>query len=138
MQGNHDSMLELCEWKGDAAQWVRRVFETLVGFSEAEPHWRALSVEFMAHGMRNPSIGRRIASMHQVARELIAAPLRESEEYRTGRMTVEPETVAACMVAMIDGFLIHASMEPDELPLAELGERLEPLLRSCFLENRDE
>ncbi len=132
MGGNTERFMEVCQWEGDAPRWLRQVFETIVRFSERDPNWRALSVEFMAHGMRNGQIGQRIATMHQQARQLIAAPLRDSEEFRSGRMAVDPDTVAACMVALIDGFLIHASMEPNELPIRQLGQRLEPLLRAWF------
>jgi AcrR family transcriptional regulator len=132
IDGNHERFMEVCQWEGDAPKWLRRVFETIVRFSERDPNWRALSVEFMAHGMRNAEIGQRIATMHQQARQFIAAPLRESEEFRSGRMAVNPDTVAACMVALIDGFLIHASMEPQELPIEQLGQRLQPLLQAWF------
>lgn len=132
VSGNADRLMTVCQWEGDAAQWLRKVFDTIVSFGRHEPNWRALSVEFMAHGMRDARIGRSIASMHRQARELIATPLRESEEFHSGRMIVDPDMVATCMVALIDGLLIHASMEPDEMPVQQLGRRLEPLLRLWF------
>jgi AcrR family transcriptional regulator len=131
---NHQRLMELCPWRGDCAQWLSDVFDTLAGFAHGETHWRALSVEFMAHGMRNPAIGKRIARMHEEFRGMVADTLRQSDVYRSGRMTVDPDMVAACLGALIDGLMIHATMDPETLPSSALADRLQPLLAAWFRE----
>jgi AcrR family transcriptional regulator len=127
LRRNHQRLLELCPWSGDGGSWMKDVFETLVDFARGDARWRALSVEFMAHGMRSPAIGQRIGRMHQEFRTMVAGTLRQSEAFRSGRMRVDPDVAAACLGAMIDGLMIHATMEPEALPIAQLATRLQPL-----------
>ncbi len=132
LRRNHQKITELCPWQGDCGEWLKDVFETLVGFARQDARWRALSVEFMAHGMRNPAIGARIGNMHREFRSMVADTLRDSEAYRSGKMKVDPEMAAACLGALIDGLMIHSTMEPETLPAESLAPRLQPLLCTWF------
>jgi len=132
LKRNHQRLLELCPWEGNCGQWLTNVFATLVGFAAQDESWRVLSVEFMAHGMRNPQIGARIGLMHQDFRRIVAETLRRGPEFRQGPQRLDPEAVAACVGALIDGLVIQSSLEPAELPIATLGKRVEPLLQAWF------
>ena len=134
IQGNHERLLELCPWKGSCAQWVSDMFSTMVSFGDRDPIWRALSAEFMAHGVRDPRIGRRIGEMHEVLRSLIADTLRQCASYGMQSLAADPEIIAAVLVAMLDGVGLHTALEPDRLPVAETLERLKPLLEAWFPE----
>jgi AcrR family transcriptional regulator len=129
---NRSRFHEICRWRGDAAAWTERVFGALLGFSQSDASWRALAIEFMAHGMRDPRVGQRIGRMHREWRELIAEPLRSSDAWREGRMAADPGDVAACVVAMVDGVILQASMEPDGPTMQDLAERMMPLLDAWF------
>lgn len=132
VQRNQSRLLEVCPFEGRAAEWVHCLLLRLLSFSQEDRAWPALSVEFMAHGMRDTEIGRHFARIHQEWRQLIVRFLRESEEFRTGRMAASPETVAACVVALLDGFIIQASLEPDQLPTSEVAHWLDPLIIAWF------
>lgn len=137
ISGNNQRLLELCRWEGDTAGWLGRLFETLVGFSQNEPNLRALSAEFMALGMRNASVGRRIAEMHCNFRDLVAGVIAASEKCSPGQVQADARLIAIALGAMLDGLLIHASIEPDVLPMPETARRLRPLLAAwCAPEPR--
>jgi hypothetical protein len=86
----------------------------------------------MANGMRHPEIGRRISAMHARWRDLFAQTLRESEEYRDGRMRGTPEAIAATLVAMVDGFIVQIGMEEDPSSKETLMAMVTPLLDAWF------
>jgi len=132
MLGNHERLLQLCPWQGSCAQWVTDMFLTMVGFGAGQHVWRSLGAEFMAHSLRDPRIAQRISDAHQVLRDLIADTLRRCALEQGQTMAAEPETIAAVLVALLDGIALHTSMEPDRLPLAETLEGLKPLLAAWF------
>jgi AcrR family transcriptional regulator len=119
-------------FEGSAATRLQHAVETILGFAQENPGWRALSVEFMAHGMRNERIAEHIGRVHHEWREVIAGLLRDSTEYKRGQMAVDPDDVAACVVALLDGFIIQCSMEPERLPMHAMGVRLRPLIQAWF------
>jgi AcrR family transcriptional regulator len=133
---NRARFLQTCRPEASAADWITCVVETICSFAQEDPTWSALSVEFMAHAMRDTGLGQRIATMHHAWRDLIAASLRESEDFRTGRMTVEPDTVAVCLVALLDGLIIQGRVEADGPTLAERARSLGPLLQAWFPSSR--
>ena len=136
MSGNHQRMMEICPWKGSCSQWVTDVFRTLVSFGAADPVWRALGAEFMAHGLRDPRIGQRLGQAHQELRQIIAGTLRRCARDQSQAMTTDPETIAAVLVALLDGLGLHTSLEPNTLPVAETLDKIKPLLAAWFPEER--
>jgi AcrR family transcriptional regulator len=125
---------ELCQLEGSASSWVKHVLRTLLNFSTESKNMRSLSMEFMAAGMRQAEIGDRITLMHQSWRALFADTLRQSREYREGRIRASPEAIAYALVAMVDGFIVQIGMENDPLTKEDLMERIEPLLDAWFVE----
>lgn len=134
LQGNLTRVKTLCRLEGSASEWLVQVLSTLMDFSAENKGLRALSIEFMANGMRNPDIGRRITTMHQRWRELFAETLRGSREYREGRLAASPEAIASSMVAMVDGFILQIGMEADPLSKEKLMRTLRPLLETWIRE----
>lgn len=134
LANNRERLTAVLRWEGDAAARLQHSIETILGFAEENANWRALSMEFMAHGMRNPRIAEHIGRVHHEWRLVFAGLLRDTDEYRAGRMTIDPDTVAAGIVAWIDGFIIQCSMEPDRLPMRDMGARLRPLIQAWFKE----
>jgi AcrR family transcriptional regulator len=124
----------LCRLEGSAAEWLVKVLDTLLTFSLEIKDWRSLSIEFMAHGMRNADIGKRIADMHAHWRRLFAEALRESDEFKRGQMVATPEAIASTLVAMIDGFIMQVSMEDDPRAKERLLAQLRPLVQAWFQE----
>jgi AcrR family transcriptional regulator len=123
-----ERLLDLCRWEGDTAEWLGRLFETIVGFSQSEPVWRALSAEFMVLGMRDPSVRQRVAEMHRDFRDQVASVLAAGADCRGGRLIADPDIVAVAVGAMLDGVVIHSAIEPDALPMPETAHRLKPML----------
>ena len=124
----------LCRLQGSAAEWLLSVLDRLLDFSLEIEDWRSLSFEFMAHGMRNPAIGERIAGMHANWRRMFAETLRESDEFKRGRVVASPEAIATTLVAMIDGFIVQVGMDSDPAAKERLMQQLEPLIRAWFKE----
>jgi AcrR family transcriptional regulator len=129
---NQARVQELCRMNGTARDWLLRLLNTLLDFSVENQGVRALSMEFMAQGMRHPEIGARIATMHQTWRDLFAATLRESPEHREGRMHGTPEAIAYAIVAMVDGFIVQIGLEPEPGSKEALMARVEPLIDAWF------
>jgi AcrR family transcriptional regulator len=132
LQGNMARFQEQCPWKGNCAQWLLDTLQTMAGFTETDPTWRALSIEFMAHGIRDRRVGQRIAHMHQRFRQFLADTLRHSEAFLNQRMAADPEVIAATVTALLDGVIMHSSIEPKTLPAAEFIQHIQPLLAAWF------
>lgn len=131
---NQARVQALCRMEGSARAWLFRLLDTLLDFSAENQGVRALSMEFMAIGMRHPEIGARITSMHQNWRDLFAETLRASPEHREGRMRGTPEAVAYAIVAMVDGFIVQVGLDPDPRSKEALLARIEPLVDAWFVE----
>ena len=117
----------------DAARdWLVRLLNTLLDFSVENQGMRALSMEFMAQGVRHPEIGARIATRPQAWRDLFAATLRASPEHLEGRMRGSPEAAAYAIVAMVDGFIVQIVLERDPGTKEALMARVEPLVGAWF------
>lgn len=122
----------LCRREGSAREWLKHVLGTLLNFSAESKSMRALSMEYMANGMRHPEIGARITAMHQRWRDLFADTLRHSPEYEQGRLKGSPEAIAYALVAMIDGFIVQIGMESTPHAKETLMTHVEPLLDAWF------
>jgi AcrR family transcriptional regulator len=127
--GNIERVMERCPWEGDPVQWVKDVLRTLLGGSQNGSGWAALSIEFVAHGMRDPRAAKHIARIHREWREVIAGAIQDC------KCLIDPDVFAAAIVAMIDGCLIQVSMEPDWLDMEDVADYLEPLIAACFQED---
>lgn len=132
LEGNMDMLKQRCPWVGDCGQWLKDTLLTLASFTETDPSWRALSVEFMAHGIRDGRVGEQIARMHRRFRQFVTDELREGSAARGQRMVAAPEDIAAAVTALLDGMIIHSSIEPQTLPVGEFIRRIEPLLAAWF------
>lgn len=126
-KGNRERLMQACCWEGDAGQWLYKVFKTIMDFPQDDLRWQKVSIEYMSYGVRNPRIAQYFARMHQDWRELIAAPLRDSQEYLSGRFAADPDTIASCVIGLIDGLIIHGCLEPETLSLKTIVQQLEPL-----------
>lgn len=131
---NQARVQELCRMNGSAHDWLLRLLDTLLDFSAENQGVRALSMEFMAQGMRHPEIGARIGTMHQAWRDLFAATLRASPEHREGRMRASPEAVAYAIVAMVDGFIVQIGLEGVPDSKEALMAQIKPLIDAWFAE----
>lgn len=109
-------------------EWLRSLLQGLLHFADSDKQWAALSVEFMVQAMRDERLGQRLALMHQDWRRLISDKLRATDAYKAGKMAADPDTVAAAVMAMIDGLIIHASMEPEILSDARIDQIVEHLI----------
>lgn len=132
LERNQARVLALCQLDGPARDWLLQLLDTLLDFAPENQHVRALSLEFMAQGMRHEEIGARLTNLHQTWRDLFAAHLRASPEYHEGRMRGTPEAIAYAIVAMIDGFIFQVGLDPDPTAKEATLERIRPLVDAWF------
>jgi AcrR family transcriptional regulator len=132
LERNLERVQLLCRSDGPAAVWLTQLLETLIDVSPESQPMRSLSMEYMAHGMRHPQIGARIAAMHERWRDLFAATLRRSPEHREGRMRGTPEAIATTFVALIDGLIVQIALDPEAHAKETLMADVAPLLHAWF------
>jgi AcrR family transcriptional regulator len=128
VKNNRQRVEELYAAEMHPARWLRSTLESLLHAAQTDKTWAALSIEFMVQGMRDERLGRRLALIHQSWRTLIADKLRASEAFASGRMAADPDAVAAVVVALIDGFIIQASMETELLDSDRIDQYVELLI----------
>ncbi len=115
------------------AEWIKRSFSAIIGFSD--PAGQLFSLQVMMAGMRpgNERIGALVAAIHAEWRSLITDMVKLSEEYRNGQIQGEPDVIAVGIMALIDGLLIHSRLEPETFTENAFVERLAPLLKRWVL-----
>jgi AcrR family transcriptional regulator len=111
------------------AQWIERSFSAIMSF--ADPAQQQFSLEMTMAGLRrgNERIGAMVAEIHAEWRRLITEMVMLSNEYREGRLAGEPDIIAVGIMALIDGLLMHARLEPEEFTRQAFVGRLAPLLQ---------
>ena len=132
LERNLQRVQMLCRSDGPAATWLVELLDTLIDVSADGKSMRSLSMEYMANGMRTPAIGAPIAAMHARWRDLFAATLRRSPEYREGRMRGTPEGIAMAFVALIDGLIVQIGVDHDAITKEALMADVTPLLHAWF------
>jgi AcrR family transcriptional regulator len=128
VRNNQKRIQTLYGQETDAARWLTSLLQSLLSPTRLEKQWAALSIEFMVQGMRDDRLGSRLALIHDDWRRVIAAKLRDTDSFGLGQLAASPETIAAAVVAMIDGFIIQASMEPDLLNRIRIDQLVEQLV----------
>jgi AcrR family transcriptional regulator len=121
---NRARFVDTCRAHPDLVARVLCIVETIADYAGEDPEWAALSVEFMAHAMRNAAVGERVARLHAEWRTLIVDLLRDAAPAQ-----VDIDALAVCLVALLDGLIMHARMEPALFTGAGLRARVEPLVR---------
>lgn len=111
------------------AQWIERSFSAIMSF--ADPAQQQFSLEITLAGLRrgNERIAALVADIHAEWRGQITEMVMLSNEYREGRLAGEPDVIAVGIMALIDGLLMHARLEPDAFSREHFVERLAPLLQ---------
>ena len=134
---NRSRFRQACLWKGDPKLWAQSVFQTIFGFAQEDSKWNSLSIEFMVVGMRDCRVGRLISQVHKEWREILVQIITDTDEYKEGRLRVEPDTISMTILAILDGFIIHRNLdESDQLEFDQLAENLAPAVALWF--GRDE
>lgn len=128
VKSNQERIQTLDKEETNPRKLLQALLGNLLHAAKYERAWAALSIEFMVHGMRDEELGRRLAILHQDWRRVIADKLRISTTLRNGGRSANPDAIAAVVVAMIDGFIIQASMEPDLLAPARIDQYVEQLI----------
>ncbi|MGL4650764.1 MAG: TetR/AcrR family transcriptional regulator [Caldilineaceae bacterium] len=147
LRNNQRRIRELYGEVTDPRQWLRSLLESLLMSAHRDRQWAALSIEFMVQGMRDERLGSRLALIHQDWRRLIVDQLRAGAERmeenahdavsngvagggpaREPGLRADPETIAAAVVSMIDGLIIHAAFEPDLLSVINIDQLVTQLL----------
>lgn len=130
LKNNQKRIRELYGQVMDPAAWLRALLESLLFNAHRDRAWAALSIEFMVQGMRDERLGSRLARIHADWRRLIAQQLRAGAAFARGELRADPDTIAAAVVALIDGLIIHAAMEPDLLTQTRIDQLVAQLLGS--------
>jgi AcrR family transcriptional regulator len=129
--GNRQRFLEACRAPREPVDRALCVVETIVGYAFEDPAWPALQIEFLAHAMRTPAIGERLARLDAEWRTLIADLLRGESE-NTDAQSVDVDVIAVCLVALLDGLIMQARLAPELFPPAVVRDRLRPLVQAWF------
>jgi len=116
------------------AEWIERSFSAIIGFSA--PAQQLFTLQVTMAGLRpgNEQIGSLVAEIHAEWRDLITEMVKLSDEYQKGQVLGDPEVIAAGIMALIDGLLIHSRLEPESFSEKAFIERLAPLLKQWVLQ----
>jgi AcrR family transcriptional regulator len=126
---NRARFVDTCRAYPDLVERVLCIVETIAGYAGEDPAWAALSVEFMAHAMRDAAVGERMARLHADWRQLIGELLRDAESTTSSPSGIDVDSLAVCLVSLLDGLIMHARMEPALFAGTSLRARVEPLVR---------
>jgi len=127
LKSNQQRIQSLYGQETHPGKWLRSLLQGLLAVADRDKQWAMLSIEFMLRGMRDERLGSRLALLHEDWRHLIADKLRATEAYQSGRITSDPDTIAAAVMAMIDGLIIHSALEPQlmlQMRIEQLVEQL--------------
>jgi TetR/AcrR family transcriptional regulator, transcriptional repressor for nem operon len=131
-EGNRQRFLEVCRAPCAPADRALCVVETIIGYALEDPAWPALQIEFMAHAIRTPVIGERLARLDAEWRTLIADLLRGDSDDSESTSAVDVDTIALYLVALLDGLIMQAHLDPVLFAPATVRDRLRPLLHAWF------
>jgi AcrR family transcriptional regulator len=85
----------------------------------ANPEYLALFLEFRLYELRNPSVQARSAAERDRTRQMLAKFMQDNASANGLTFKVPPETLAAIMAIVSDGFAINATGDPQEIDLYE-------------------
>ncbi|GAA4876527.1 TetR/AcrR family transcriptional regulator [Kitasatospora terrestris] len=119
----------------DGALTLDGVAEALAEVEPAERAWYLVTMEFTLHAIRDPQAAWVLARHDARLRAEIARGLTEYLA-RAGRtLTADPDEVARLLIALREGALAQAYVEPEQLPPGRLERQfLAPLLAALSTE----
>jgi AcrR family transcriptional regulator len=84
----------------------------------------ALWIEFVAAGLHDDQLRALLAGAYEAWRRLLAAVVRAGTESGEFRPLLPPETVVACLVALIDGFELAVAIDVADATPAAIAAKL--------------
>ena len=127
-EANRSRFLDACRAWPDPAERALSVIETIVGFVKEDSSGSNLTIEFLAHATRNPEIGVRLARLDLEWRAVISALLRGND----AESSIDFDAVALCLVALLDGLILQARVDPGLFDADVIRDRIGPLVRAWF------
>jgi len=129
------AVVDLVTLAGDASAtpWARlcAVLEAAIQRPDLG-HSAALWMEFVTAGLHDNQLRELLAGAYEAWRYLLAEVVRAGTEAGDFRPLLPPETVVACLVALIDGFELAVAIDvADATPAAILG-RLEEAAKALL------
>ena len=102
---------------------IAALVSSAVEFIDDEPAGSAAICELIAASRASDEIGPELAELYRRWREHLAAALRQKEREGVVSLRAEPETVAALLFALADGFGLQVTADPewDRGPTLALG-----------------
>jgi AcrR family transcriptional regulator len=92
---------------------VQALVHGLEEFIEEAPGSQAVTYEMLSASRHSEEIRSELAELYRRWRQDLAAALREKERQRVVNLRADPESVAAVLFALGDGFGIQLSSDPD-------------------------
>lgn len=137
-ESNIEQFKKLAKENFSLTEWIKRSFSAIIGFSD--PAQQLFLLQVMMAGLRPEyeRIRESMAEIHAEWRGLFTEMIMLSDEYRQGRVLGEPEVIAAGIMALIDGLLIHSRLEPETFTEKAFVERLAPMLQSWVLQTKSD
>jgi AcrR family transcriptional regulator len=87
-------------------------------------HSAALWMEFVTAGLHDDQLRALLAGAYEAWQDLLAEVVQAGTEAGEFRPLLPPETVVACLVAMIDGFELAVAIDVADLTPAAIAEKL--------------
>lgn len=106
---------------------VRTILAAVFALVKEDTQWRAMSMEFGAHAMRNERVRQRLGEMYARWRSLVEETLRIGQEAGRVRTDLDVAFMALVLMATVEGSIIQSCIDPERTRLEEL---VEPLSRT--------
>ncbi|MBI1886642.1 MAG: TetR/AcrR family transcriptional regulator [Chloroflexi bacterium] len=99
---------------------IERVLEGAFQMVRPEEPWPALVAEFAAHAARNEKVRERLSEMYGRWRAFLIELIEREKERGRVRADLDPEFAASLLIAVVEGSMIQARLDPQTVRLEEL------------------
>jgi AcrR family transcriptional regulator len=120
-------VVDLVTLSGDGSATPRaRLFAVLEAATRRPDlrHSSALWMEFVTAGLHDEQLRALLENAYEAWRDLLAEVVRTGTETGEFRPSLPPETVVACLVALIDGFELAVAIDVADATPAAIAEKL--------------
>lgn len=120
-------VVDLVTLAGDVSATPRARLAAVIEAAVLRPdlrHSAALWMEFVTAGLHDDQLRVLLAGAYEAWRDLLAEVVRAGTEAGEFRPLLPPETVVACLVALIDGFELAVAIDVADATPAAIAEKL--------------
>jgi AcrR family transcriptional regulator len=116
--------------RGDSEPAVRtlRAVQVLVSTFEAHRHEVGIYLELLAHAPRSPVVGDAVVGLWRELETLLAAQVEEMLADGQVPGWVDPASMAALLVAVANGLVVHVAIDPEGPTMAAMAAQFGAML----------